>query len=105
MPAQEQRVIAQRHSVLFRPRRGAEAAGPMDENYALLEHDPTLGHGPVNNAGDIAPATYLLPPRNLSKPLGRFSCDGSKSAPCWPKEVPVGSAFGPAARRASASLS
>src|SRR5450830_1072412 len=48
---------------------------------------------------------YLLPPRNLSKPLGRFSWDGSNSPPCWPKEAPVGTVLGPAARRASASLS
>ena len=39
---QEQGVVLQGHAVLARPRRGAEATGPVDEHYPLLKHDPTL---------------------------------------------------------------
>jgi hypothetical protein len=48
MPPQEQGVIGQGHSVLPRPGRRAEAPGAVHEHYPLLEHDPTLFHGPGN---------------------------------------------------------
>src|SRR5690242_7950264 len=102
--AQKQGVVLQGHAVLARPRRGAEATGTVDEDYPLLIHDPTLWQRSDIGAGRHDRAPYL-PPRNLSKPLGRFSWDGSKSPDCWPKEAPVGTALAPAARRASASRS
>ncbi len=44
VPPQEQGVVVQRHAVLLWPRGGAEGAGPVDEDYALLEHCLTLWH-------------------------------------------------------------
>ena len=44
--AQEQGVVGQGHAVLPRPGGGAEASGAVHEHYPLLEHDPTLFHGP-----------------------------------------------------------